>query len=990
MKQMNKKIPILFISMLCLFASCIEERLEAEKTDEPTAYLLVKGGSLLSSTDSRDNEIKTLRILAFRVSGQCVSNVLYNATLHEIIEHPIDDGIYNFVFLANEPTLVNVQNALNTVTTYSDLGNITYPESVFRSDIPIPMFQKIENVEVLPKKGGVKVNGGLAENPLLLKLDRLASRVDIVLEAEEDMTAYFTGVTFSGIPDGIKLMSDDNGTFNRTKTRKYTLVDDAGYFSNTTAPTVEQQGRGIKWAMKITRFILPFNKFTPVDNPDKAFELTVDMENRYSPSCKLKIVTNGVGGATKDNYTLPLNTALLLTGVIKVPLELNVEVTPWGEKQSNWQAGNRYLNVSEINVNITDFNGARIIFSSNMPVVRVLPDVYVNNSTTQTLKTENVFNDLVLAAGETSTTRFAYTYDAVRGEGTGYMDILLDEYNMDIPTFLANQNGRHTTFGLVLSAEDENGGNQLQREITVNTSQYGIRFLGDHWNGNAYIGAFHRENEVGERVITAQLPRLTNQNYKTGNWSVVVDEPYKNWIILSTTPSFDPYIGTDTPGDPEKHPVRPNEYKTEEVDNNGTRISGKGRIYFRVGWREPLKLGGTGKETPRYATVTATYTTPTGETSHKIYIRQGEADDYVMNTNTPITSGPLRGKTRSYARKFSAFNLTHPNFKDQDESYTGLYASTTIKQAAFVRYPTQAGALYQWGLNKANNSLRSYFRRAYHPTKPNYEYSSSGYWMNDESWLKMPIWGSSGLGSTAEYEYGYESVFEICPAGYHRPSDGYTNQISYNGPAPNIKNDAGKYVNLKGIPVTQTDYSSQIETSEWRQSLWKNPWRGETGSGRVMVGEGTANQQYANRERSSPANNTTDIPLLFGFYADGYYDRRPMKVQVCVTTVDRTQVGVSINSPSVAYKGVVIYNPENKASIFFPASGRRRDQNGYLEYVGETGYYWSSSTAPLTPTYIGQDVRTAWAIEMSGWNPGHVHTLPTFGQSVRCVVNTNE
>lgn len=313
-------------------------------------------------------------------------------------------------------------------------------------------------------------------------------------------------------------------------------------------------------------------------------------------------------GASKDDYTLPFNSALLLTGVVKVPLELNVKITPWGEEQHNWQVGDRYLNVSEINVNITDYNAARITFSSNMPVVKVLPDVFVNNSL-QTLETGKVFNDLILAAGETSTTRFAYTYDAVRGEGSGYMDILLDEYNMDIGTFLANQNGRHTIFGLVLSAEDENGGNQLQREIKVNTSQYGVRVVGDQWTGLAYVGTFHRENEVGERIISTQVPRLTNQGNAIGYWDVVVDDPYKSQIILSTTPSFDPHAGTDTPGEPEDYSVRPNEYKRVEVDNDGTKITGKGRIYFRVGWRGPNpNSGGAGQKLPRYATITVTFT----------------------------------------------------------------------------------------------------------------------------------------------------------------------------------------------------------------------------------------------------------------------------------------------------------------------------------------------------------------------------------------------
>lgn len=32
--------------------------------------------------------------------------------------------------------------------------------------------------------------------------------------------------------------------------------------------------------------------------------------------------------------------------------------------------------------------------------------------------------------------------------------------------------------------------------------------------------------------------------------------------------------------------------------------------------------------------------------------------------------------------------------------------------------------------------------------------------------------------------------------------------------------------------------------------------------------------------------------------------------------------------------------------LFSRPAGRRLDRGGYLEYVGETGYYWSSSTGP--------------------------------------------
>ena len=446
---MIKKIHILGIILASvLLVSCIEERLSADDTENASAYLQVRGNSLLSSTDPLDNEIKNLRILAFKKStGQCVSNKLYSAELNDVINHPIDEGVYDFVFLANEPNLVSILDGLNGINDYADLGNITYPEQAFRSDVPVPMFQELKNVEVLPNRGGARVDGGEIQSLIELQLERLGTRVDIVLEGEEDLTDYFKGITFYNLPEGIMLMSASNASLGRSKNRSFTLTDDAGYFTSV-SPSLEQQSRGIVWVKKITRFILPFSNFSPEDDDSKAITLKVDMENRYSPSCHLKIQTKGVAGASKDNYTLPYNSALLLTGTIKAPLNLNIQVTPWGEEQHDWQVQNRYLNVSDINVNITDYNGARITFSSNMPVVKVLPNVIVGSGS-QTMETGKVFNDLVLGTGETSTSRFAYTYDAVSGKGSGYMDILLDEYNMDMATFQTNPNGRSTVFRLV-------------------------------------------------------------------------------------------------------------------------------------------------------------------------------------------------------------------------------------------------------------------------------------------------------------------------------------------------------------------------------------------------------------------------------------------------------------------------------------------------------------------------------------------------------------
>lgn len=96
-----------------------------------------------------------------------------------------------------------------------------------------------------------------------------------------------------------------------------------------------------------------------------------------------------------------------------------------------------------------------------------------------------------------------------------------------------------------------------------------------------------------------------------------------------------------------------------------------------------------------------------------MYIRQGEADDYIMRPGTvdAISKGPSQGKARDYARKISPFNLTAPAYLNGGNE---PYAKVDVKQGRFVKYPTQAGAFFQWGLPK--DADQDYFRLAYHPT----------------------------------------------------------------------------------------------------------------------------------------------------------------------------------------------------------------------------------------------------------------------------------
>lgn len=185
-----------------------------------------------------------------------------------------------------------------------------------------------------------------------------------------------------------------------------------------------------------------------------------------------------------------------------------------------------------------------------------------------------------------------------------------------------------------------------------------------------------------------------------------------DFVVLSSTPSFDPRVGMDDPGNPEHYQVLPNAYKGE----GGTYVEGRGRVYFRIG----VKGKNTGT-TPRYARVKieryggrwGTGDNQVWYSAEYLYVRQGEEPDYIMRPGTadPISKGPLQGKSRDYARKISPYNLTSPAYYNGSNA---LYTPVDHKQAKFVKYPSQAGAFFQWGLPKKAN--QDYFRLAYHPT----------------------------------------------------------------------------------------------------------------------------------------------------------------------------------------------------------------------------------------------------------------------------------
>ena len=77
-----------------------------------------------------------------------------------------------------------------------------------------------------------------------------------------------------------------------------------------------------------------------------------------------------------------------------------------------------------------------------------------------------------------------------------------------------------------------------------------------------------------------------------------------------------------------------------------------------------------------------------------------------------------------------------------------------------MKYPTQAGAFFQWGLPK--DADQDYFRLAYHPTA-----YTVNHWIKDiqffnsTSELFLPVWGTAPIPAEDIYDYGYKNNLKL-------------------------------------------------------------------------------------------------------------------------------------------------------------------------------------------------------------------------------------
>ncbi|MDR1371631.1 MAG: hypothetical protein LBJ17_00690 [Dysgonamonadaceae bacterium] len=153
--------------------------------------------------------------------------------------------------------------------------------------------------------------------------------------------------------------------------------------------------------------------------------------------------------------------------------------------------------------------------------------------------------------------------------------------------------------------------------------------------------------------------------------------------------------------------------------------------------------------------------------------------------------------------------------------------------------------------------------------------------------------------SISSYWNSIEASHETCPSGWRRPNDGVTDN-------------------------TQADNSNNIDKSEMRQSLYAVP-------------------------KSYPSSMGETTGRAWGYYADGYFDRRPIVNGISIDG-GGAKSAVSNTTKDVAYIGALLFNAANgNRSLFMPAAGSLGGEDyGGAYYSGFSGYYWSSSTSANT------------------------------------------
>lgn len=407
------------------------------------------------------------------------------------------------------------------------------------------------------------------------------------------------------------------------------------------------------------------------------------------------------------------------------------------------------------------------------------------------------------------------------------------------------------------------------KKIYYDINLFDLKLENGYTIPNTFVGAFWKSNQIGERIIRIPFGQIPNAK-TNGRWKAFVLWKDAQWEEDDILFSTSPSTDTGITWDSKtEHPMDMNTYDLKNIVD-GSSYTGIG-IMNRA---NPI-LFRMGLKTQYKPTADK----PARYAVVALVYEQNNKFNYHFIYIRQGEEADYIMRTNESGNEFSDMPNRPKAKKFAAYNLTGpIDTKLNINRATFTSYPSQSGALFQWANynNKIKIQLGNYKNYVFKPYEFNYPY-----WPTDVTLTKK---------SSESYWYYYGRDFNISPINYKRPQDGDTKK---NVIENNLYNNADE----------SYDVNSEISASnsEFKQSLM------------------------------AKVNTETDN-AVFGYYADGFFDRRAIDPNNCVAA----------GTPQIASIGKLFYNPATYASIFLPAAGYREGEKGELNFRGTRARYWSS------------------------------------------------
>ena len=556
---------------------------------------------------------------------------------------------------------------------------------------------------------------------------------------------------------------------------------------------------------------------------------------------------------------------------------------------------------------------------------------------TFTLKSDKlVYGKVVSATSGTAwikmstdeTPNFNTATDEFFNPGTGKLKVSLVLANNLVLDAAASNTAR--TAELTVTKADDEG----HSKILIYQPVFDIFDKGEVTTGkieNPYVGAFWRASQMGERVIKMAVTGVTGDvNLLT--WEAVVAVG-SDWAGVQLGGS------SDLTKDAENFPVAEADMK---MSIQGTGLN----PIFRIGVKSKIAA-----DEHRYGLVlVSTYLSGKLLNRYKIFLRQGDTPDYLFRDGDGGYGNSVR---REKAVKLCPYNLSDPllgkgtnllnvgsgNYVDVYSKHNAMpldYFNSTATDPAdeFTEYPTQPGYLFIWNIDP-DRSLRTPFFMSNNPgIKTSAECMRAIHPLNNNA-LNYVMYledNNSAINpgfnwNTNEIPLVFNKKGDPCPKGYRMPSVGTIVQGN--------------------ATLTDAVYSELVQSLLYNQTAVGNP------------GAATTMSQYT----------------LWGYYADGFFDRLNVNQNSLRVANNRVNINEktvvlkgatgnetnyntdALTGNDIGYVGMVIFNPYNLASLFFPASGYM--SYGSLISTGTSFAIWTTerlSTASTLGTVNPMDM----------------------------------